>query len=212
VALRTLRDPVVALRSQFPMLALMVGYTVISLWILTQPLVQGRGGEIAAAPARLPDNSVATFAAPVAAANQTPEHLHQLLAAIAPLQADSPNPSRWSMEPEVKSGVLCYCLHKAPDTIRALRQIGEKQFAQGLAALREQRYAEAIAALSRAIQLNPRDVRAYVNRGLAYGHMRAYAQAHDDFTRALEWAPQQAEASYARRVTDLLLKRVAQAQ
>jgi hypothetical protein len=40
VALRLFRSHAVALRSQYPMLALMVGYTAISLWILAQPIVE----------------------------------------------------------------------------------------------------------------------------------------------------------------------------
>ena len=41
MALRLYRDPVPALRSQVPMLALMVAYTMSSLWILSQPIVTG---------------------------------------------------------------------------------------------------------------------------------------------------------------------------
>ena len=41
IALRRLGDRHAALRSQYPMLALMVGYTAISLWILAQPIVEG---------------------------------------------------------------------------------------------------------------------------------------------------------------------------
>ena len=45
IALRELPDPRRALRSQYPMLALMVGYTMVSLWILAQPIVEtGAGG------------------------------------------------------------------------------------------------------------------------------------------------------------------------
>jgi hypothetical protein len=40
VALRFMRDPRRALRSQYPMLALMVLYTVSSLWIISQPIVE----------------------------------------------------------------------------------------------------------------------------------------------------------------------------
>ncbi len=40
VALREFREPRVALRSQYPMLALMVSYTIVSLWILAQPIVE----------------------------------------------------------------------------------------------------------------------------------------------------------------------------
>jgi hypothetical protein len=40
VALRRLRESGAALRSQIPMLFLMVGYTMLSLWILAQPVVE----------------------------------------------------------------------------------------------------------------------------------------------------------------------------
>ena len=40
VALREYRDRAAALRSQLPMLGLMVGYTMVSLWIIAQPIVE----------------------------------------------------------------------------------------------------------------------------------------------------------------------------
>jgi len=40
IAMRSIRDPKSALRSQYPMLALMVTYTAISLWIIAQPIVE----------------------------------------------------------------------------------------------------------------------------------------------------------------------------
>ncbi|MDA0264502.1 MAG: hypothetical protein O3A93_09830 [Chloroflexi bacterium] len=40
VAIRTFSDRAAAMNSQYPMLALMVVYTVISLWIIAQPIVQ----------------------------------------------------------------------------------------------------------------------------------------------------------------------------
>ena len=40
MALRAFADHAAALRSQYPMLVLMVGYTMISLWILAQPIVE----------------------------------------------------------------------------------------------------------------------------------------------------------------------------
>ena len=40
IALRTLGDRNIALRSQYPMLVLMIGYTVVSLWIIGQPIVE----------------------------------------------------------------------------------------------------------------------------------------------------------------------------
>jgi len=40
IALHNLDDPRAAVRSQFPMLLLMVGYTMMSLWIIAQPIVE----------------------------------------------------------------------------------------------------------------------------------------------------------------------------
>lgn len=40
IALRTMKDQRAALRSQYPMLVLMVMYTAISLWIIAQPIVE----------------------------------------------------------------------------------------------------------------------------------------------------------------------------
>jgi hypothetical protein len=45
VAVRTLHQRAIALRSQYPMLVLMVGYTMLSLWILAQPIVESDEGE-----------------------------------------------------------------------------------------------------------------------------------------------------------------------
>lgn len=44
IALRNLKEPKAALRSQYAMLALMVGYTVVSLWIIAQPIVESSFG------------------------------------------------------------------------------------------------------------------------------------------------------------------------
>ena len=43
-ALQVFSERTAALKSQFPMLALMVGYTMISLWILAQPIVETGAG------------------------------------------------------------------------------------------------------------------------------------------------------------------------
>lgn len=43
-ALREIPERRYALRSQYPMLALMVAYTMVSLWILAQPIVEPSGG------------------------------------------------------------------------------------------------------------------------------------------------------------------------
>ena len=44
MALRVFKDNQAALCSQYPMLALMVGYTMVSLWIISQPIVNSRAG------------------------------------------------------------------------------------------------------------------------------------------------------------------------
>ena len=44
VALKRLPNRTAALRSQYPMLVLMVGYTMVSLWILAQPITEFTGG------------------------------------------------------------------------------------------------------------------------------------------------------------------------
>jgi hypothetical protein len=43
IALRTIADRPLAIRSQYPMLVLMVGYTMVSLWSLAQPIVEAGG-------------------------------------------------------------------------------------------------------------------------------------------------------------------------
>jgi hypothetical protein len=40
IAVREMPDHAAALKSQYPMLALMVSYTIVSLWIIAQPIVQ----------------------------------------------------------------------------------------------------------------------------------------------------------------------------
>jgi hypothetical protein len=44
IALREFPSPRRAIRSQYPMLVLMVGYTMVSLWILAQPIVEPGAG------------------------------------------------------------------------------------------------------------------------------------------------------------------------
>ena len=44
MALREFSTKQAALRSQYPMLALMIGYTMVSLWIIAQPIVSSRPG------------------------------------------------------------------------------------------------------------------------------------------------------------------------
>lgn len=44
-ALQLLRNPKLAMRSQYPMVVLMILYTIFSLWILSQPIVETRSNE-----------------------------------------------------------------------------------------------------------------------------------------------------------------------
>jgi tetratricopeptide (TPR) repeat protein len=46
-------------------------------------------------------------------------------------------------------------------------------------------YEQAVEQLSMAIELNPRDVAAYHNRGLARGELRDYRRAIEDFTQVI---------------------------
>jgi hypothetical protein len=58
IALRSTGDPKRALRSQYPMVALMVLYTILSLWILSQPIIEEKE---AAAPVYPPDHPAVAF-------------------------------------------------------------------------------------------------------------------------------------------------------
>ncbi len=44
MALRVFKEKRAAIRSQYPMLVLMIGYTMLSLWIIAQPIVSSRPG------------------------------------------------------------------------------------------------------------------------------------------------------------------------
>ena len=52
VALQLLHDQVLARRSQYPMLVLMIGYTMASLWMLAQPITKERVTGLSTAPQR----------------------------------------------------------------------------------------------------------------------------------------------------------------
>lgn len=57
-----------------------------------------------------------------------------------------------------------------------------------------QRYTEAVAAYSRALEAMPRDARAYKHRGLAHAKLGNSQQAHTDLSKAIEFDPQDAIA------------------
>jgi tetratricopeptide (TPR) repeat protein len=138
----------------------------------------------------------------------SPDEIRDRLAAIAPLQM----PTHGGDTHSIKSHVLCFCLHKGPEMVQELRRQAAGRFQQGLVALHERHESTAIAAFTQAVQLNPRDALAYVNRGLAYSRAGELMQARLDFSRALEVDARQGVAYYARGLVDLLLGRQAEAK
>jgi tetratricopeptide (TPR) repeat protein len=138
----------------------------------------------------------------------SPDEIRDRLVAIAPLQL----PVHESGDGAIKSHVLCFCLHKGPETVRELRRQAAVRFQQGLVALQEQDGDVAVAAFTKAIQFNPRDALAYVNRGLAYSRAGDFRQARSDFSRALEVDARQGVAYYARGLVALLLGLQAEAK
>lgn len=70
----------------------------------------------------------------------------------------------------------------------------DSSYRQGQAHLGEGRYDEAIASFTRAIELEPRFLRAYSERGYAYGSIGQYDRAIADHTKVLEIDPRYARA------------------
>ncbi len=95
--------------------------------------------------------------------------------------------------------ILLFCL-----ALTALAQpapaqeVGEKEFKDGVAALEAGDGAQAAALFTKAIELNPDWVEAYVNRGQAFVLQGQLDQALKDFTQALGLDPDSFEALYNR--------------
>lgn len=123
------------------------------------------------------------------------------MAALSALPQEPGQPT----DVDVRSSILCFCLNKGPETIQELRRMAGEWFAKGLTAFTAQRHQEAIAAFTKAMQLNPRDARAYINRGIIYAKTRHYRQARADFTKAIALDPQRADAYYAAGLVSVLL-------
>jgi hypothetical protein len=66
----------------------------------------------------------------------------------------------------VHTSVLCYCLDKGPETIRALRRCASDWYEKGLEAFHQQDYGTAVTAFTQTLLRSPRDGRAYFNRAL----------------------------------------------
>ncbi len=69
-----------------------------------------------------------------------------------------------------------------------------RHYVQGEAYVRNGQYGAAIAAYTKAIELNPQFAEAYCGRGHAYRQMREYDAAIKDYTKAVELKPDYAEA------------------
>lgn len=93
-------------------------------------------------------------------------------------------------------GFLSRLLRK---TRAAKAMSADEWFEQGFLLLHTtDQYHEAIRAFASAIALNPRDARAYLNRGLAFERIDNTEQAIADYTRALELSPRDAKIHYVR--------------
>jgi tetratricopeptide (TPR) repeat protein len=72
-------------------------------------------------------------------------------------------------------------------------------FEQGFALLYNAgNFYEAIRVFGLAIELDPSNARAYLNRGIAYERMKNVQQAFEDYSRAIQLLPQDAKAYYLR--------------
>jgi hypothetical protein len=213
IAIRLLRDRTLALRSQYPMLVLMVCYTVISLWILAQPIVEEReheaaaGGDAYTERLATPTVSLVAYAPAPPPTAPTEPILPTTLWFLAPPQARMHlhtltgrllRNAQEAQDFTVCTSGLCYCLEKGPETIRELRRFAGDWYEKGLTALQEQNYDTAVMAFSQTLQRAPRDGRAYFNRSLAYARQAQYQEALTDLTHTLNILPHQAEGYYLR--------------
>ena len=67
----------------------------------------------------------------------------------------------------------------------------DKQMELGRKYLSETNYAEAIAAFTEAIRLNPNDIEAYIGRAQAYAALKKYDEANADYTAVIEMTEEQ---------------------
>lgn len=82
------------------------------------------------------------------------------------------------------------------------KTIAEKEeiewFEKGYSSAVSGNHSDAINAYSRALELNPKDVEVYNNRGISYFELGKYDEAIDDFTKAIRLNPKDVEAYYNR--------------
>ena len=85
--------------------------------------------------------------------------------------------------------LVCTCLLFPGYSLSA-----EDWFTQGVSFSKSGRYDQAIQAFSKAIEINPRNTSAYINRGLSWYYKGDYNQAIADYTKALDINPYHADA------------------
>jgi TonB family protein len=92
-----------------------------------------------------------------------------------------------------------------PSPGAAERAPGEDPLQVGNAHFAAQRYTEAIAAYTKAIEMVPRDARAYKHRGLAHAKLGNVQQAYQDLSKAIELDPQDAVAYNQRGIASFAI-------
>ncbi len=83
---------------------------------------------------------------------------------------------------------------KLTQTKKEERYSSEDWFFKGLKEYEEKDYLKAIATWTKAIELGPKNVVTYTNRGVAYGELKEYKKAIEDFNKAIELDPKFAVA------------------
>ncbi len=84
--------------------------------------------------------------------------------------------------------------------------MNQELYSQGLAQLRQQDYAGAIATFSQVIEATPYFADAYLNRGLAYYDSGQFLQAVLDYSEAIKYDPKNAQIYYGRALGKVMLK------
>ena len=69
---------------------------------------------------------------------------------------------------------------------------------QAIQQIQLEEYQTAITTLNQAVQLNPGQIQAYLNRGFAYAELNSHVSAIANYDKAIQIAPQSAEAYYYR--------------
>ena len=87
-------------------------------------------------------------------------------------------------------GYGCYPIQGQPTNGQPERQLSSEDWSkQGISFINSYRYEEAIKALTKALEINPRNGEAYYNRGYAWRMMGDLEQALTDFKMALSLMP-----------------------